>query len=58
MNLDMKSIHKLKDNKYESARFNVFENLCSDVILGLGFPSRHKRKKRKFNGKSNDLVVS
>ena len=31
MNLHMNSTHKLKDNKYESTRFNVFENLCSDV---------------------------
>ena len=28
---------ELKGNKYESTRLNVFENLCSDVILGLDF---------------------
>ena len=25
---------ELKGNKYESTRLNVFENVCSDVILG------------------------
>ena len=28
---------ELKGNKYESTRLNIFENLCSDVILGLDF---------------------
>ena len=28
---------QLKGNKYESTRLNVFENFCTDVILGLDF---------------------
>ena len=34
---------ELKGNKYESTRLNGFENLCSDVILGLDFQGRHQR---------------
>ena len=33
---------ELKGNKYKSTRLNVFENLCSDVILGLDFQGRHQ----------------
>ena len=39
-------------------RLNVFENLCSDVILGLDFQGRHQRVIFEFNGESNDLVIS
>ena len=49
---------ELKGNKYESTRLNVFENLCSDVILGLDFQGRHQRVIFEFNGESNDLVIS
>ena len=49
---------ELKGNKYESTRLNVFENLCSSVILGLDFQGRHKRVIFEFNGESNDLVIS
>ena len=37
---------------------NVFENLCSDVILGLDFQGRHQRVIFEFNEESNDLVIS
>ena len=47
---------ELKGNKYESTRLNVFENLCSDVILGLDFQGRHQRVIFEFNGESNELV--
>ena len=49
---------ELKGNKYESTRLNVFENLCSDVILGLDFQGHHQRVIFEFNGESNDLVIS
>ena len=49
---------ELKNNKYESTRPNVFENLCSDVILGLNFQGRHQHVIFEFNGESNDLVIS
>ena len=49
---------ELKGNKYESTRLNVFENLCSDVILGLDFQGRHQRVIFEFNGESNDFVIS
>ena len=49
---------ELKDNKYESTRINVFENLCSDLIQGLNFQGRHQRVIFEFNGESNDLVIS
>ena len=49
---------ELKGNKYEATRLNVFENLCSDVILGLDFQGRHQRVIFEFNGEFNDLVIS
>ena len=49
---------ELKGNKYKLTRLNVFENLCSDVILGLDFQGRHQRMIFEFNGESNDLVIS
>ena len=49
---------ELKGNKYESTRINVFENICSDVILGIDFQGRHLRVIFEFNGESNDLVIS
>ena len=49
---------ELKGNKYESTKLNVFENLCSDLILGLDFQGRHQRVIFEFNGESNDLVIS
>ena len=49
---------ELKGNRYESTKLNVFENLCSDVILGLDFQGRHQRVIFEFNGESNDLVIS
>ena len=42
---------------YPSIRFNVFESLCSDLILGLDFQSLHKNLVIKFGGESPDLVV-
>ena len=44
---------ELKGNKYESTRLNVFENLCSDVILGLDFQGRHQRVIFEINGESS-----
>ena len=44
--------------KYPATRLNVFENLCSDVILGLDFQSQHQRLIFQFNGSSPDLLVS
>ena len=49
---------KLKDASYESVRLNVFDNLCSDVILGLDFQTQHQRLVFEFNGDSPDLIVS
>ena len=49
---------KLIDVSYESVRLNVFDNLCSDVILGLDFQTQHQRVVFEFNGDSPDLVVS
>ena len=47
-----------KGTKYSCTRLNVFENLCSDVILGLDFQSQHQRLIFNFNGESPDLIVS
>ena len=41
---------ELKGNKYELTRFNVFENLCNDVILGIDFQGRHQRVIFEVNG--------
>ena len=49
---------KLNDVSYESVRLNVFENRCSDVILGLDFQTQHQRLVFEFNGDSPDLIVS
>ena len=49
---------KLKDASYELVRLNVFDNLCSDVILGLDFQTQHQRLVFEFNGDSPDLIVS
>ena len=43
--------------KYESTGLNTFENLCSDVILGLGFQSQHCQLVFEFRGSSPELVV-
>ena len=49
---------ELKGYKYKSTRLNVFENLCSDVILGLDFQSLHRRVIFEFDGEAPDLIVS
>ena len=47
-----------KGTKYLSTRLNIFENLCSDIILGLDFQSQHQRLIFNFDGESPDLIVS
>ena len=47
----------IKGVKYESTRLNTFENLCSDVILGLDFQSQHSRLVFEFGGTSPELVI-
>ena len=44
--------------KYPSTRLNVFQDLCSDIILGLDFQSQHQRLIFNFNGDSPDLIIS
>ena len=41
---------KLKDASYESVRLNVFDNLCSNIILGLDFQTQHQRLVFEFKG--------
>ena len=43
---------------YPSTRLNILEILCSDVILGLDFQSKHQNLVIKFDGESPDLVVA
>ena len=50
------SVIKMKSNGF--CLVNVFDNLCSDVILRLDFQGRHQRVIFEFNGESNDLVIS
>ena len=47
----------IKGVKYESTRLNTFENLCSDVILGLDFHSQHSQLVFEFGGASSELVI-
>ena len=44
--------------KFPETRLNAFENLCSDVILGLDFQSQYQRLIFQFSGSSPDLLVS
>ena len=43
---------------YKSVILNIFKDLCSDVILGLDFQSKHSRIIVELNGESPELVVS
>ena len=47
----------IKSVNYESARLNTFENLCSDVILGLDFQSQDSRLVFEIGGTSPELVM-
>ena len=51
---------KIESNgsKYQVIRLNIFENLCSDVILRLNFQSQRQRLIFQLNGSSSDLLVS
>ena len=48
-------IHK---SKYEAIRLNLFDDLCSDVILGLDFQCQHQRLIFQFDGEYPDLIVA
>ena len=48
-------IHK---SKYDAIRLNLFDDLCSDVILGLDFQRQHQRLIFQFDGERPDLIVS
>ena len=47
-------IHK---SKYDAIRLNLFDDLCSDVILGLDFQCQHQRLIFQFDGECPDLIV-
>ena len=46
------------NTKYPATRLKVFENLCSNVILGLNLHSQHQRLIFQFNKSSPDLLAS
>ena len=48
-------IHK---SKYDAIRLNSFDDLCSDVILGLDFQRQHQRVIFQFEGECPDLIVA
>ena len=48
-------IHK---SKYDAIRLNLFDDLCSDVILGLNFQCQHQRLIFEFEGECLDLIVA
>ena len=48
-------IHK---SKYDAIRLNLFDDLCSDVILGLDFQRQHLRVIFQFDGECPDLIVA
>ena len=48
-------IHK---SKYKAIRLNLFDDLCSDVILGIDFQYQHQRLIFLFDGKCPDLIVA
>ena len=48
-------IHK---SKYDAIRLNLFDDLCSDVILGLDFQHQHQCLIFQFDGECLDLIVA
>ena len=48
-------IHK---SKYDAIRLNLFDDLCSDVILELDFQCQHQRLIFQFDGECPDLIVA
>ena len=48
-------IHK---SKCDAIRLNLFDDLCSDVILGLDFQCKHQRLIFQFDGECSDLIVA
>ena len=48
-------IHK---SKYDAIRLNLFDDLCSDVILGIDFHRQHQRLIFQFNEEYPDLIVA
>ena len=47
-------IHK---SKYDAIRLNLFDDLCSNVILGLDFQRQHQRLIFQFDRECPDLIV-
>ena len=48
----------LKGNNYPSTHLSILKNLCSDIILGQDFQSRHQSVIIDYNGPKPDLQLS
>ena len=48
----------VQDHMYPKVKMQVLDSLCSDIILGLDFMSKHNSLHIKFGGNGTDLVIN
>ena len=47
----------VSDQYYSNVKFNVLENLCVDIILGVEFQKQHQKVTFNYGGKKEPIEI-